>query len=316
MRGHHCAARSLWQLVSHRIGRRFLGLDVAGNIIFYPMFGTSKLGGWSSAIVQMSPEEDGNDQRPNVMISGRPVHWKAAKVLEKLVRIEVERKAAAAAVAASESSSSGTTATSPEESGSSRGSSASRLRDTGAIPSSPKLLRKWLRLNRLFTLCYKAVYWGLVSFVVYGFLCLGARFRLWLNPGARSGLDGILTWLFAYPIAGYQLVRSVPNPCPPELMDGAEKLLADVWATVGPQMGGLTSVTDAVRGMWPDPSLASPAAAVSVGGAVVGKCAKPAQSVRTQQEREYDEAVAEHQRIYWRRALIAFLSAFVMWLFL
>lgn len=318
----------MWQLASHRIGRRFLGLDVAGNIILYPMFGASKLGGWSSAIVQMSPEEDGNDQRPNVMISGRPVHWKAARVLEKLVRGELERKATpAAAAAASETeegrplSSSGTTAASAEGSGGSSSSDSSRASstpDTTVIPSSPKLLRKRLRLNHLFTFCYKTVYWGLVGFVVYGFLCLGARFRLWLNPGARSGLDGILTWLFAYPIAGYELLRAVPNPCPREAMEAAATVLAGVWETVGPQMGAVVAVADAVRGMWPDPTrLASAAAAASAGGAAVGKRTKPAVLLaRTQQERDYDAAVAEHQRVYWRRALIAFLSAFVMWLFL
>jgi hypothetical protein len=302
-------SRSLWRLTSHKIGRRFLGLDVAGNVLLYPMYGASRLGGWSAATVAMNPTEDGDEQRPNVMISGRPVHWKAAKVLEGIVRRDLQRKAEDAARAAgaarcdasdvgeakSTSASSGGMATGEEE----------------VVMPTGKQLRKRLRLNRLVTWGYKALYWAIVGFIVYVGACACARFRCWLNPPARSGLDGIFCWLLAYPIAAWCTVK---GGIPQDFAEAATDFQSMLHDAINDLGGFPKTVLGLVLSLWPDPCSAQGTTAAAPADRLASSRRKRLQP--TPEELAYAEAVAEHRQVFWRRALIAFLSALVMLLFL
>jgi hypothetical protein len=295
--------RNLWKLTTHRLGWRFLGLDVAGNVIFYPMYNASRLGGWLPATVQMNPAEDGAEQRHGVMISGRPVHWKAARNLEAMVRKAVEPKGEQVSDCHSASASSSGDGPAGDAEGKAPESRVeAAARSAGKQLPTGKALRRQLRLNRFVSLTYKLVHGAVFCAGVYAVLCAGQRFRCWLNPPARAGLDGILSWLFAYPIAAWAALLAA---LPKEFLTAANDSVAAAWDALRSVGGPPAAAAEAMAAMWAEP------AAVQWQSQAPAGCPrmKGREVARREEQAAYDEAAAEFRQIFWRRALMAFLAA-------
>ena len=309
-------AQSLWRLTSHKLGRRFLGLDVAGNVVFYPMFNASRIGGWSAATTQMNPQEDAEYHRSNVMISGRPVHWKAVKALDKIVRQQLERQKAASAAAQQQravGSDAQNAAKKAEEVDTAESSSAGRTETETLHLNLPtgKELRKLLRLNRLVTYAYKSLYWSIVAFVCYVALCGFARFRNWLNAPARCGLDGILLWLGTYPLAVWAFLQMYSPPWTRERFGE----IVDLYYAMEDHGGYAGLLLTSFVKMWPGPPC-EVAAASAASVDAPGRTRRVRKIVISAEEQALAVEEQEYRQKFRLRAIMAFLAALVLWLFL
>ncbi|CAJ1009444.1 hypothetical protein Q4I28_004758 [Leishmania naiffi] len=207
-----------WSLTRYRILPRFLGLDFAGNVIFFSAHRRQTFGGWT-AVTLGAPGSTNSGflssdmSAVNVLEDGYPLHYKASRKLQAFVSQErrrwqmkqAEAMAAAAKTkadsqaAAEATKSTGETAKSgkpisieipPEHAASYDGDQ--QFRDMLAIKcSQPRFYTSQLRISRLATITYKCIYfylWAvLISLIVQGYL----MFRAWVNPPAREGLKNI-----------------------------------------------------------------------------------------------------------------------------
>ncbi|CAC9496728.1 conserved hypothetical protein [Leishmania infantum JPCM5] len=207
-----------WSLTRYRILPRFLGLDFAGNVIFFPSHRKQGFGGWTAVTLGapgsansafLSSDMSG----VNVLEDGYPLHYKASRKLQAFVAQERRRwqkkqaeamAAAAKAKADSEAAAEATTMSAetaksgqainvaiPQEHMASYDDDQ-QFRDMLAIKcSQPRFYTSQLRVSRLATIMYKCLYFYLwavfVSLIVQGYL----MFRAWVNPPAREGLKNI-----------------------------------------------------------------------------------------------------------------------------
>ncbi|GET89493.1 hypothetical protein, conserved [Leishmania tarentolae] len=207
-----------WSLTRYRILPRFLGLDFAGNVIFFPSHRKQGFGGWTAVTLGapgsansafLSSDMSG----VNVLEDGYPLHYKASRKLQAFVAQERRRwqKKQAEAMAAAEKAkadneaAAGATNMSTETAKSGQAMNVEipqehvqnynddqQFRDILAIKcSQPRFYTSQLRVSRLATIVYKCLYFYLwavfVSLIVQGYL----MFRAWVNPPAREGLKNI-----------------------------------------------------------------------------------------------------------------------------
>ncbi|AAZ12129.1 hypothetical protein, conserved [Trypanosoma brucei brucei TREU927] len=194
-----------WSLTRYRIGRRFLGLDYADNVIFFPAYRSKRRGGWAAVTLGVTSSSNyftNDTSAVNVLEDGYPLHWRANSRLKEFVAEEKklwqarvkEEVAQLAAEKVSASRTGDPNGGAAKEPGDLMGdiNCEHRFRDTLAIKcTSPGFAQRHLRLSRLWTSLYKFLYfylWGIgISLVVQAYLL----FRSWLNPPARQGLKNI-----------------------------------------------------------------------------------------------------------------------------
>ncbi|CAG9576452.1 conserved hypothetical protein [Leishmania major strain Friedlin] len=207
-----------WSLTRYRILPRFLGLDFAGNVIFFPSHRKQGFGGWTAVTLGapgsansafLSSDMSG----VNVLEDGYPLHYKASRKLQAFVAQERRRwqkkqaEAMAAAAKAKADSDAAAEATTMAAQTAKSGQAVNveipqehvatydndqQFRDMLAIKcSQPRFYTSQLRVSRLATIMYKCLYFYLwavfVSLIVQGYL----MFRAWVNPPAREGLKNI-----------------------------------------------------------------------------------------------------------------------------
>ncbi|AYU79730.1 protein of unknown function - conserved [Leishmania donovani] len=207
-----------WSLTRYRILPRFLGLDFAGNVIFFPSHRKQGFGGWTAVTLGapgsansafLSSDMSG----VNVLEDGYPLHYKASRKLQAFVAQErrrwqkkqAEAMAAAAKAKADSEAAAEATKMSAETAKSGQAINVAipqehmasydddqQFRDMLAIKcSQPRFYTSQLRVSRLATIMYKCLYFYLwavfVSLIVQGYL----MFRAWVNPPAREGLKNI-----------------------------------------------------------------------------------------------------------------------------
>ncbi|KAG5501888.1 hypothetical protein JKF63_04158 [Porcisia hertigi] len=203
-----------WSLTRYRILPRFLGLDFAGNVIFFPAHRKQSFGGWTAVTLgapgsQSSAFLSSDMSAVNVLEDGYPMHYKASRKLQTFVAQERQRwqkkqsEAAAAAAKKAAESQAAAGATEPAKNDPSFNveipaehvvsyGDDQQFRDLLAIKcSQPRFYTSQLRVSNLATITYKCLYFYLwavfVSLVVQGYL----MFRAWVNPPAREGLKNI-----------------------------------------------------------------------------------------------------------------------------
>nr|CCC91234.1 conserved hypothetical protein [Trypanosoma congolense IL3000] len=194
-----------WSLTRYRIGRRFIGLDYADNVIFFPAYRSKKWGGWTAVTLGVTSSSSflTNDTSVvNVLEDGYPLHWRANSKLKEFIKEEKrvwrarlkEEAEGLAAEKIMENSGESTADGSSKERGDMMDGidSEHRFRDALAIKcTSPGFALRHLRVSRIKTSLYKFLYfylWGIaISLVVQAYLL----FRGWLNPPARQGLKNI-----------------------------------------------------------------------------------------------------------------------------
>lgn len=269
---------TLWgsKYIKYRLGRRFMALDYAGNVLLYRAYREGHFGGWAPMTV-LDPTALATDpHHPSGMatlISNVPLHIRAAGISEKVVdmltkhkrfmeldferflkekHVTIIKEMAADEVANKKKISDG-----EDQSSAAKDVEAELLSSTpkpanSNHPATPKdappstlnfakqlglkahkeglnpehfvlkdefknaLGRKHLfRLNRFVTWAYKGVYYA--SWALFGvfMVVLYTRFKWWLNPPARQGLErieddwlwypaGAVFWLldtFVYPLS-------------------------------------------------------------------------------------------------------------------
>ncbi|ORC87545.1 uncharacterized protein TM35_000211510 [Trypanosoma theileri] len=285
-----------WALTRYRIGRRFIGLDYADNVILFPAYRTRRWGGW--AAVTLGANNTGyvtNDTSAvNVLEDGYPLHWRASAKLQAFVaeekrmwqakrEAELVRRAAEKAaekIAATAGSTNNAVGGGGKTDGSGSqdkpaggqdgnshsnghhnhhphvGGSAARTAETYLYDSeqdfrdaltikcsSPGFVKRHLRISRLTTIIYKALYfylWGIaISLIVQAYL----MFRSWLNPPARQGLknleDHVLhipKVLFAFCVSGVAWVARKLHPVVDPLLQLLEEKFPQVnWSVASPE---------------------------------------------------------------------------------
>ncbi|KAG5476155.1 hypothetical protein LSCM4_05114 [Leishmania orientalis] len=207
-----------WSLTRYRILPRFLGLDFAGNVIFFPAHRKQSFGGWTTVTLGAPGSTNSaflssDMSAVNVLEDGYPMHYKASRKLQAFVaqeRRRWQRKQAEAMAASAKCKAEGQVAANaasltadtakdspainvevPQEYVASYDDDQ-QFRDMLAIKcSQPRFYTSQLRISRLATISYKCLYfylWAvLVSLIVQGYL----MFRAWVNPPAREGLKNI-----------------------------------------------------------------------------------------------------------------------------
>ncbi|KPA86889.1 putative mitochondrial hypothetical protein [Leptomonas pyrrhocoris] len=216
-----------WSLTRYRILPLFLGLDLAGNVIFYPAYRKQSFGGWT-AVTLGAPGSASNAflssdlSGVNVLEDGHPMHYKASRKLQSFVaeerrrwqaKTDLAKKKQAEAIAAAAKGKAAEAAQKEQEASAAKKSAATRPLQFGAEVSTEHLsnydseqqfrdmlaikctqqrfYQSHLRVSRLATFVYKCFYfylWAvLVSLIVQGYL----MFRAWVNQPARDGLKNI-----------------------------------------------------------------------------------------------------------------------------
>ncbi|KAG8344095.1 hypothetical protein TRVL_05081 [Trypanosoma vivax] len=200
-----------WGLTRYRIGRRFLGLDYAGNIIFYPAYRTKMWGGWAAVTLGATSTSSfltNDTSSVNVLEDGYPLHWRASAKLKAFVAEEKRLWQMLMDEELGRLRDTGDTTTHGDQvNGNSnsceQGSGRSmrdfhsldveqRFRDALTIKcTSPGFAQRHLRVSRLWTALYKIFYFYLcaicISLVAQAYLL----FRSWLNPPARQALKNM-----------------------------------------------------------------------------------------------------------------------------
>lgn len=208
-----------WSLTRYRIGPRFLGLDSAGNILFYPNYRKESFGGWR-AITLGSPNENflsSDTGGTNVLEDGHPMHYKACRKLQVVIDKEKKKWTAAQeakrqkklkedAERAVREAAGGEAAKAKEESAAKAQrpnirevleehlyeEEEQRFRDVLAIKlSHPQFYTKHMRISSLMTFLYKCFYYYLWAVLVSLFVQAYLMFRSWLHAPAREGLKNI-----------------------------------------------------------------------------------------------------------------------------
>jgi hypothetical protein len=219
-----------WSLTRYRILPRFLGLDLAGNVIFFPSYRKQTFGGWT-AITLGAPGSAGNPflssdmSAVNVLEDGHPLHYKASRKLQAFVAEErrrwqaktdlAKKKQAEAAVAeaqgkhaeAVQKKEAAAAGTKVKESAAQQPlhfgvelkpehianyGSEQQFHDMLAIKcTQPRFYTSHLRLSRVATFFYKCFYFYLWAVLVSLIVQGYLMFRAWVNQPARDGLKNI-----------------------------------------------------------------------------------------------------------------------------
>lgn len=226
-----------WSLTRYRILPRFLGLDLAGNVIFFPSYRKQTFGGWTAVTFGApggTPFLSSDMSAVNVLEDGHPLHYRASRKLQSFVAEERRRwqaKAdlakkkeaeAAAAQAKGKTAEAGQKMQEAAAAGAAAVTNAARrqpefgaelkpehlanydseqqFRDMLAIKcSQPRFSVSHLRVNRLATFCYKCFYFYLWAVLVSLIVQGYLMFRAWVNPPAREGLKNIEEHVLHFP---------------------------------------------------------------------------------------------------------------------
>ncbi|KEG07873.1 hypothetical protein DQ04_08591030 [Trypanosoma grayi] len=326
-----------WSLTRYRIGRRFVGLDYADNVIFFPAYRKRTWGGW--AAVTLGAANTGyftsDTSAVNVLEDGYPLHWRASSKLQAFLAEEkkvwqakkeqqlVQRTAAkviasdaGAATAATSSAASGGNggdAAGNGDGGNGGSSNAEQeahkyenehnFRDALTIKcTSPGFAQRHLRLSRLTTLVYKAMYfylWGVaISIILQAYLL----FRGWLNPPARQGLKNIEAHvlhipklIFAFGVTGVAWVVRKVQPIVEPLLQVLEKKFPHVnWSAASPEV-----IASRVHQLAGNDESAQQAAAMA-----------EARSAAAAAQKKLQKAPGDEHRVWWMRALMMLLCLF------
>lgn len=220
-----------WSLTRYRILPRFLGLDLAGNVILFPAYRKQTVGGWTAVTLGAPGSSSGtflssDTSAVNVLEDGHPIHYKASRKLQAFVAEERRRwqaktdaaKKKMAEAAAAEAKGKMTEAAKKEGEAAAAGAAAKesmaarppqfgvqlppehiadydsdqQFRDMLAIKcSQPRFYSSHLRVSRLATLVYKCFYFYLWAVLVSLIVQGYLMFRAWVNQPARDGLKNI-----------------------------------------------------------------------------------------------------------------------------
>lgn len=220
-----------WSLTRYRILPRFLGLDLAGNVIFFPSYRKQMMGGWTAVTLGAPGSASGaflssDMSAVNVLEDGHPIHYKASRKLQAFVQEErrhwqaktdaAKKKQAEAAAAEAK----GKMAEAAQKDGEAAAAGAAaketianrppafgaelktehiadydseqQFRDMLAIKcSQPRFYTSHLRVSRLTTFLYKCFYFYLWAVFVSLIVQGYLMFRAWVNQPARDGLKNI-----------------------------------------------------------------------------------------------------------------------------
>ncbi|RNF13695.1 uncharacterized protein Tco025E_06082 [Trypanosoma conorhini] len=257
-----------WSLTRYRIGRRFLGLDYADNVIFFPAYRKKTWGGWAAVTLGATNASymTNDTSAVNVLEDGYPLHLRASTKLQAFISQErnvwqrrreeaIARRAAALATGAAAASSARNAPGTNDRAAANAGEDAEKVaaaqdydeqhfRDAIIIKcSSPGFAQRHLRLSRLTTILYKAVYfyiWGVaISIIVQAYLL----FRGWLNPPAREGLKNLESHvlhipklLFGLCVSGFAWLAQQVQPLVDPLFKVLEEKFPQVnWSAASPK---------------------------------------------------------------------------------
>lgn len=316
-----------WSLTRYRILPRFIGLDYAGNIIFYRSYRKQTIGGWT-AVTLGAPGSSSSSflssdmSAVNVLEDGYPMHYKASRRLqayvaeekkkwtakeEKMViarreKAEADKRAAAAAASGSGGGAAkgATAAAAPAPDveitadATTGYDSEQQFRDMLAIRcSNPRFYSHKLRVNFITTFLYKCVYFYLwavfVSLIIQGYL----MFRAWLNPPARSGLKNIEDHVLHFPKV---------------LFAGCVHSLAWLARTSGPIIDPvLAFLTEYFPQVDWNAASAEKLASRAEG---LANDAHPAATERKEAQRQVEVQTEAARRTWWTRVLLALLAIF------
>lgn len=304
-----------WGLTRYRILPMFLGLDYAGNVIFFPSYRTQRFGGWTAVTLGAPGSGSGNlltsdMSGVNVLEDGYPMHYKASKKLQAYVLEEKKKwtaqkekeakKRAEEAAARQEGGGGGEkeggtpSVGTPADAAAFGYDSEQQFRDMLAIRcSNPKFYSRRLRISPLATFTYKCFYfylWAvLVSLIVQGYLL----FRAWVNPPARAGLKSIEEHVLHVPrllFAGcVHGLAWLARTCQP-IIDPIVQFLQERFPQVN---WGVASAE----------SLASKAEHLA-------NDTHPAAEMRKEERRRVELKQEEERRTWWTRILLVLLAIF------
>ncbi|KAF8300887.1 hypothetical protein TcYC6_0058560 [Trypanosoma cruzi] len=308
-----------WSLTRYRIGRRFLGLDYADNVILFPAYRKKTWGGWAAVTLGATNASylTSDTSSANVLEDGYPLHWRASTKLQAFIaeerkdwnkrKEEVVARRAAAIVAEGEAASS-------TPSGTSRNNGAANnagekgaheydeqhFRDAITIKcTSPGFSQRHLRLRPLTTILYKAMYfyiWGIViSVIVQAYLL----FRGWLNPPAREGLKDIENHVLHIPklvfslcVSGFAWLLQKTQPLVDPLLHFLEEKFPRVnWSVASPKV-----IATKAHQLAGNEEAAQQLAAMEAERVAAGRAAR-------------QQADAE-RRTWWKRAFLALFCLF------
>lgn len=305
-----------WSLTRYRIGPRLLGLDYAGNVIFFPAYRKTGFGGWT-AVTLGAPGTSASSllssdmNAVNVLEDGYPLHHKASKKLQLFVseekkrwvakqeaeaRTKVEAVAKAAADAVKDSASPAAATTHPELSVEIPADldTEQHFRDRLAIRvSNPSFYSRQLRVSRLATFLYKCLYfylWAvLVSLIVQGYL----MFRAWVNPAARAGLKNI---------EGH--VMHVPRLIFVGCVHGVAWIVRTAQPLIDPVVDMLTKIFPQIN--W----AAASAEKLASKAEHLANDTHPAAEKRKELQHQQAAKKEEERRTWWTRVLMVLLALF------
>ncbi|CCW65142.1 unnamed protein product [Phytomonas sp. EM1] len=291
-----------WGLTHYRILPRFLGLDAAGNVLFFPAYRKRGFGGWTAATLGAPGGFLSADTTSaNVLEDGYPMHHKASRKLQEFLAQERRRwKEAEDALAEKSTDSANPTTTSnalpDEERVEIRGNydSEQKFRDLMTVKlSNPRFYNRVLRINPFVTFAYKAFYfyaWAVViSLVVQGYL----MFRAWVNPPAREGLKNLEAHVFHLP-------RLIFAGC----VSGIAWVVRGAQPVIDPVVEFLARWFPRVD--WN----AASAERLATRAETLASDAHPGSTLRRAQERERERLAEQQRRVWWTRVLVVLLMIF------
>ncbi|RNF00868.1 hypothetical protein TraAM80_07331 [Trypanosoma rangeli] len=258
-----------WSLTRYRIGRRFLGLDYADNVILFPAYRKKTWGGWAAVTLGATNASylTNDTSAVNVLEDGYPLHLRASTKLQAFIAEErnvwqkqreeaIARRAAALAAEAATVSSANNDTSTNDRIANNAGEGAKRMtgtheydeqqfRDAIIIKcTSPGFAQRHLRLSRLATALYKTLYfyvWGVaISIIVQAYLL----FRGWLNPPAREGLKNLESHvlhvpklLFGLCVSAFAWLAHQVQPLVDPILHVLEKRFPQVnWSAASPKV--------------------------------------------------------------------------------
>ena len=204
---------ALWQATRFRIGKRFLALDVADNILFYYSYNKQRFGGWASVtVMDPSRELDVMSRAGNsLLISGQPMHYKCASLIQQMLKeevvqrrklLELHRLKKGSSVAAAARGGEGGQTLQGDEEESPKQVPEEELEAMWSDGFRRRIRsKKLLRLNRFASWGYKTLFLYLVVCAAGAVLLCYAAFKSWLNPPARAGLTNLEDAALMYPRA-------------------------------------------------------------------------------------------------------------------
>lgn len=322
-----------WSLTRYRILPFFLGLDLAGNVIFFPSYRKQTFGGWT-AVTLGAPGTKSNAflssdmSAVNVLEDGHPLHYKASRKLQSFVAEERRRwqaktdlaKKKQAEAAAAEAKGKMAEAAQKEQEASAAGTAAKvsaaerppqfgvelppehianydseqQFRDMLAIKcSQPRFYTSHLRVSRLATFVYKCFYFYLWAVLVSLIVQGYLMFRAWVNQPARDGLKNIEEHVLHIP-------RLLFSGC----VSGLVWLVRTAQPVIDPIVNFLTTNFPQVN--WGAASADNLAAKAQH----LADDTHPKAKERKQKELQQQVQTEEARRTWWTRVLMVLLALF------